>query len=231
MLSDETSRKVFNHLVLYRLLPLPLFTNDAYDPTSPHYYNNEILKTSENEVFLDVGASVGDTILSYINNAGKYSKIYAYELSNQRMEECRSNLKGYENIIFRQVGVGKENGELNFKEYVKDGFLQSDNSDLNLAIKSNTQMPIVKLDDDVDDNVTFIKMDIEGMELDALEGATEILKNNKPKLAISIYHYDTDFWEIPLLIYNINPQYRFYIRHYSKINNLETVLYAVCHGN
>ena len=77
-----------------------------------------------------------------------------------------------------------------------------------------------------DENVTFIKMDIDGAELDALKGAKAIIQKNKPKLAISIYHKPEDIIEIPLLLHEILPEYKFYIRHYS-IYSVETVLYAI----
>jgi len=216
---DDKSRHVFNNLVLYRIQPDLRFIHSIYDP-GPQYYDNEIIKTDENEIFLDIGSSIGDTILSYINSGGKYRRIYAYELSDERMKICRENTQKYENIIYRQVGVGDEAGVQNFVEYIKDGYMQVTNRDANKKV-------IVKLDDDVTEHVTFIKFDIEGMEMDAIKGTTQLIQKCKPKLAISIYHYDTDFWEIPLTIYNINSDYRFYLRHYYKNSNMETVLYAV----
>ena len=81
------------------------------------------------------------------------------------------------------------------------------------------------MDDVVDEKVTFIKMDIEGAEYEALLGAKETIQKNKPKLAISIYHKPEDIISIPKLIKSMVPNYRLYIRHYSNADN-ETVLYA-----
>ena len=81
--------------------------------------------------------------------------------------------------------------------------------------------------DSVIDNVTFIKMDVEGAEYKALEGAEKVIKECKPKLAISVYHKPVDIVEIPLLIMDMVPEYKFWLRHYST-NVYETVLYAVC---
>lgn len=75
------------------------------------------------------------------------------------------------------------------------------------------------------ERVTFIKMDIEGAERDALKGAAQIIREQKPKLAVSIYHRPDDVIEIPKLILSLRPDYRLYIRHYSLLSN-ETVLYA-----
>lgn len=85
----------------------------------------------------------------------------------------------------------------------------------------------ISLDEVVKDKkVTFIKMDIEGSELNALKGAESIIKKNKPRLAICIYHKPEDILELPLYILELIPEYRFYIRHYSS-HIWETVLYAV----
>lgn len=69
-------------------------------------------------------------------------------------------------------------------------------------------------------------MDIEGAEYKALLGAEKTIKKYKPKLAICIYHKPEDVWEIPMLIHKINPNYRFYVRHYS-LTTPETILYAI----
>ena len=76
-----------------------------------------------------------------------------------------------------------------------------------------------------DENITFIKMDIEGSELKALEGARNTIIRNKPKLAICIYHKPEDIIEVPFYLLSLVPEYKFYIRHYSSCL-WETVLYA-----
>lgn len=78
-----------------------------------------------------------------------------------------------------------------------------------------------------DKKVTFLKMDVEGSELRALLGAKGIIQQQKPKLAICIYHKSWDFVDLGRQILDIVPDYRFYIRHYAS-DTCETVLYAVC---
>ena len=75
------------------------------------------------------------------------------------------------------------------------------------------------------ERATFIKMDIEGSEYQALLGAEQTIKKYHPRLAISLYHKPEDVLEIPYLIHKMNPDYRFIIRHYAS-NMTETVLYA-----
>lgn len=78
----------------------------------------------------------------------------------------------------------------------------------------------------VSEKITFIKMDIEGAEYNALLGCKKIIKEQRPKLAICIYHKPEDIIQIPSLILSLNEEYIFYIRHYSTIWG-ETVLYAL----
>jgi hypothetical protein len=76
---------------------------------------------------------------------------------------------------------------------------------------------------------TLIKMDIEGAEADALQGAGVTLRSAAPTLAISVYHFPTDLWTIPLLINRLMPSGRLYLRHYT--NEIDdTVCYAVPPG-
>lgn len=73
--------------------------------------------------------------------------------------------------------------------------------------------------------VNFIKLDVEGSELKALIGAKNIIQAFKPKLAISIYHKNEDFYEIPLYLDALALGYEFYIDHFT-IHREETVLFA-----
>jgi FkbM family methyltransferase len=82
------------------------------------------------------------------------------------------------------------------------------------------------IDNLLHDEVTFIKMDIEGSEYKALLGAKDTIAKYKPKLAICVYHKPEDIWQIPLLIHEINPDYTYWLRHYSYLQS-ETVLYAL----
>lgn len=84
-----------------------------------------------------------------------------------------------------------------------------------------------KLDDVLSDKkVTVLKMDIEGAEVQGLNGAKNIIISQKPKLAICLYHTPEHLWEIPLLIHEMRPDYKMIIRHHSVQNYTDTVLYA-----
>ena len=110
-------------------------------------------------------------------------------------------------------------------------YLASDNevSSVNqLAEKGTLAVPIVKIDDDIEEDVTFIKMDIEGGEEKALLGCLDKIKKNHPKLALSVYHNHKDIWKIARIIHDADPSYHFYVRYYGgPIFPTEYILYAV----
>lgn len=62
--------------------------------------------------------------------------------------------------------------------------------------------------------------------MDALMGCRNLIINNKPKLAVCVYHKPSDLWEIPLYIYSLNPQYKIFLRHHT-YTLTETVCYAI----
>ena len=89
------------------------------------------------------------------------------------------------------------------------------------------KVQVVTLDDYVyDEKPTFIKMDIEGAEMEALIGARRIIQTYKPKLAVCLYHKPQDLFEIPIYIKSLNEDYRLYIRQYAN-SRYETVCYAL----
>ena len=92
--------------------------------------------------------------------------------------------------------------------------------------KAAYQIPVINIDAiESCKEATWIKMDIEGSEMQALEGARETIKNNRPKLTICIYHSDEDMIQIIEYIHSLVPEYQLYVRHHSK-DAVDTVLYA-----
>ncbi|MBR1736811.1 MAG: FkbM family methyltransferase, partial [Firmicutes bacterium] len=224
MLEDERSKEVFLKLIQYRLLPTVKFLETAADTQIHQYFDKSFVECDENEVFVDCGGFIGDTVMDFADMYGKYKKIYTYEPSKENIKEVENNLKDYKNVVIRNCGVGEKAEKLPISG--------SSSSTSFLAASSNTDdncdyVEIINLDEDIDEPVTFIKMDIEGFEIPALLGAKNHIKNDKPKLAICTYHIVSDMWEIPLLIKTINPDYKFYLRHYRPDVNWESVIYAI----
>jgi choline-glycine betaine transporter len=88
-------------------------------------------------------------------------------------------------------------------------------------------VPVVALDDVLHAQpVSLIKLDIEGAEADALQGARRLIEKYRPGLAICLYHFPHHLWSIPLWVAELNLAYRFYYRAYEQ-STFETVLYAL----
>ena len=87
--------------------------------------------------------------------------------------------------------------------------------------------PVVGLDEIAHgDRVTYIKMNIEGAEIDALRGAAQTIRRWRPKLAVAAYHRPADLWQVPALIREIHPGYRLYLRQHDG-GLIESVVYAL----
>ena len=188
-----------------------------------HYFDLDLLPNLKDEIFVDVGAYIGDTILDYISTYGEasYKKIYAYELSEENIKFLKQNLNGNKNIIPKQNAVLEENKILKYSDNI-------DSSATKLEESGELSVQGVSLDSDLEENITMLKMDIEGGEKNALIGAKEHIKKGKVKLLISVYHNNTDLFTLPKLIRDYNPNYNLHLRYYGgPIFPTEIVLIAL----
>lgn len=177
------------------------------------------------EVFVDGGCFDGKSSQTFVKWAkDSAKKVYAFELDKENALSCRKTLGMLEAVEYEMIekGLYSTTGSLGFlRDEAGNGY----GSKLETG-KADITVPVTCIDDVIKERVTFIKMDIEGAEYEALKGAENNIKKYKPKLAICVYHKPEDIWEIANLILEMDNTYRFYIRHYSLID-VETVLYAV----
>lgn len=190
----------------------------------PHYFDLDLIKCNNKEIIVDLGAYVGDTVLDYFNYYGtdNYSKIYCYEITDESFLILKNNLSYYPNVKFIKKAVSNKVGNLYFQKSVVD------NSANVIVDDGDEVIPATTLDEDIKECVSMIKMDIEGSEAKAIEGAKRHIINDHPKLLISVYHNHEDIWKIPKMIDDICSGYKFYLRYYG--NNVfptETVLVGI----
>lgn len=187
------------------------------------YFDLDELTFAEDEVFVDVGAFDGQTSLEFVRRNPKFGHIYMFEPDEGNRQRCRANIDACETkdkMTIISKGLWSKTAELSFKSSRSGStiMVEGDGSDT---------VSVVSLDETLGhEKVTFIKMDIEGAEAEALTGAKEIIREQSPKLAISIYHKVYDILEIPQLILGMNPNYQFFLRHYT-VGASDTVLYAL----
>lgn len=194
--------------------------------TDDQYYPEGIIKLTDKESFVDVGAYNGDTVLEFIKRTdGKFNAIHAFELDESNydtMEKRINEVKHLADISLYNIGLSDREEEV----FYETGASGSQSSFINKTGSSGNCAKVARLDDVVKEQVTFIKMDIEGSELLALSGAEETIRKHKPKLAICVYHKPNHLWEVPFYIKKINPKYKIYFRHHSPLE-YETVCYAI----
>jgi len=230
MLADDESKRVYASIICNRIAFGQYLYNDIY---SDGEYFSGFFEFSDDEVFVDCGAYNGDTILRFLNipspsNIRKFKEIHAFEVNSHNFKELEkivANIKEKNNVTIycHHAGVWDKPGSLSFSKE-KNGSLQSISVNKNGGIFISETVPVVRIDDVVND-ATFIKMDIEGAELNALKGAENTIKSKAPKLAVCIYHQLNDFWEIPIYLKTIMPDYEFFVRHHTT-DYAGTVLYA-----
>lgn len=213
LLADEDSRTIVDILVERR----NHYINDYKDICLDNqYFIDEIFIKSDQEVYIDAGTFDGATLLAFqewVNN--QYKRIYAFEMDKKNYLKLKDVCNQHDLIIYN-AGVWNKNETV----YYTPG-----ESSSRITSAGKEKIECIALDSLIKEKVTFIKMDIEGAELKALEGCKNIIAHDKPKLAICLYHKPEHLWEIPFYIHQLVPQYKFYIRHHSK-DFCETVLYA-----
>lgn len=197
---------------------------ESFEKNFSHYFDLDIVKCDENEVIVDAGAFIGDTVIDYINNYGiqNYKKIYCYDITQSNIEALKINLKNYHNIICYNKALSNNQEPL----YISQNSISTS---ANMVTQNGSEkIESSTLDIDIKEPITLIKMDIEGYEKKALEGAKNHIKNDKPKLLISVYHNHEDLWKIPKIIREYNKDYKFYLRCYgTRIFPTEIVLIAI----
>ncbi len=222
-LSDEKSKEVFSFC-------LNIWASNVFSykeiKTDHQYFEKGIVNIKHDEVFVDVGAFDGDSFEEFILNAPNgFEKYIAFELNPNNAKVFREKLLKFDEKIAEKVtiiekGVSNVNAEIFLGNDTNSSKISDDNMD------NSIKGEIVRIDDVLDEKITFLKMDIEGAELDALEGSKELIKKYKPTLAICVYHHPSHIWEVPNYIKSLVPGYKIYIRHYTDTDN-ETVCYAI----
>lgn len=176
----------------------------------------------DDEIVVDAGAYDGATAIQFLEwGKGKVKRVYSFELDPENAAKCEENLRPYaDKVPLVKKGTWDKN-EVMYADAAR-GAVSS------ISTKGSTKVYLTSIDSVVqDERVTFIKMDVEGAELQSLMGARNTIIKNHPRVAICAYHKSSDLYELPEYILSIVPEYKFYLRHYSSCV-YETVLCAYC---
>jgi FkbM family methyltransferase len=192
-----------------------------YGKHNKMYFHESFLKPAKDECYIYVGCLDGETIEGFISFNGGYKRIVVLEPDKENYRRTANKIKGIPNVELIDKGAWSGSGLLRF-----DGKANADSA---ISESGDSEIQVIAIDEIVDnEKVTFIKMDIEGAEYDALKGAGSVILRNAPKLAICVYHAPEDIVRVPLYLQSLVPDYKFYLRHHNYYPFWrDTVLYAV----
>jgi len=188
------------------------------------YRYGTIVEPKLGDIVFDIGAYVGDTALWFSKAVGPQGRVYAFEPEPNNFEKLKANLERNKvtNVIPLQLALSENEGEMQIAS--------GGGSSAITETADGASVEVTTVDKFVEANklprVDFIKMDVEGHELKVLAGARETIKTVKPSLALSAYHRGDDLIELPKFLLELDPNYKFYLRHCGP-SWAETVLYVV----
>lgn len=219
LLGDEESLQVLYQFIKAKLISD--FSEFCKPCDEPQYFVSSIAFSKGYERFVDCGAYSGDSILAGLSYGILFQSVVCFEpdeknfaLLHQNLESC----KDIQTAICFPCGVADRAGKFFFTNQGTAGSHISECGEEMIQCVSLSEAL-------VGFHPTFIKMDIEGAEYRAILGAKKILMEDKPDLAISVYHKNEDIWRLPLLIHAIVPEYKFFLRSHG-LYGVDTVLYA-----
>lgn len=219
LLDEEESIRVLYQFVKAKL-------NSDFDAfcrpcDEPQYFVPSIAFSKGYERFVDCGAYVGDSILTGLQHGIPLQSVVCFEPDAKNFASLHKNLENcptLQTAICFPCGVSERAGKFFFTNQGTAGS--------HISAYGTEMIQCVPLSEALMGfHPTFIKMDVEGAEHGAILGARKILEEDKPDLAISVYHKNDDIWRLPALLHSIVPEYRFYLRSHG-FYGVDTVLYA-----
>lgn len=222
LLADDGSRRQFAGQLEWRLTAD--YSALAAPTTDDQYFVPGLVSLGEHSVFVDSGAFDGDTLRGFISAThGRFDGVVAFEpdpVSFAQLESFVASLppETRSKVSTRREATGDEACVMHFDA--------SGGTDAHASRDGHgIPVPCVRLDD-VIERATYIKMDIEGGEEGALRGASLLIHEQAPDLAICLYHRPGDFYRIPLLMRELDPTSSIHCRGH-EVDGLEFVAYAL----
>lgn len=185
------------------------------------YFGMQFIDFQEDEVFVDVGATNLDTTLDLLERCACVRKVFAFEPDPQNFRKCMEikEARGLEQVELYPYGTWEKRGKVLFDA--------KGNNLSQVSIHGDTEIQTVTVDEIVgEERVTYLKIDVNGAELESLKGARNTILREHPRIAVAVYYRPEDMLVLPTYIASLVPQYKFYLRHHSN-TAAKTILYAV----
>ncbi|MEW6415507.1 MAG: FkbM family methyltransferase [Pseudomonadota bacterium] len=217
VLEDEESRRVFDDVMNFRLSG-DLRAMARFDYAAERQYFEAFCELAHGEVFVDGGGYDGFTTLEFARRCPAYARIHFFEPVEAAMQTARAKLEGLGNVVYHSVGLFDAKAALPFDANAGSASRISEDGEGVIHVD--------RLDDVVPDRVSFVKLDLEGVEVQALRGMRRHIVEDAPKLAVAVYHHPSDLWRIPEFVLGLRSDYAVYLRHYTE-SWTESVAYFV----
>jgi FkbM family methyltransferase len=217
-LADDRSRDVLDALIGFRLTLDPETLAGVLDHDL--YGAKDLPPPPDPSVYVDAGTFDGDSIRLYLDRYGERCKaVHGFEPDPRTFQRLKANFAADPRVVPHNAGLSDKRGRLSFKDDASRASI--------LTEEGGVAVDVIGLDEALAGGpASVIKMNIEGAELAALEGAAGTLRRYRPTLMLSLYHRPSDLWRIPEAVDRIAPGYRFYFRQHDG-GTIESVLYAI----
>ena len=216
-LHDDESKETLIRIIHFRLSHDLNFMRGFTDAQHRQYFEDFLKLKSAGESFADVGSFDGYTSDYFIKQCPEYAAVYAFEPEPKNMVIVKQRLAGFPRVHYYEHGLSNASQILRF---------DASGSCSKISEAGDLEIKVERLDDVLQDRLTFVKMDIEGAERPALEGAKQAILQHHPRLALSVYHLFDDLWQIPRQVLSYRDDYDLYVRHYTEGVD-ETVMFFI----
>lgn len=209
--NDDASTEVFRQQLSWRLRGE--FSQIGL-PAPDQYFPRDIITRCTDEAFVDGGAFNGDTLRAL---PWPFRLAWAIEPDPNNLKELKAMIPNQ--VVICETALGETTGRTRFNAA---GTMASA-----CSVIGDAEVDVSTLNDLLEgESPTFLKLDIEGAELEALRGAREVLLRSQPVVAICVYHRPDDLWAIPLYIKELMPEHKFALRIHAH-DGFELVFYAI----
>ncbi len=222
LMADEQSKKVFECIIRYKLSGDIEYLRRCETPADEKF---ELLNIGIEETYVDLGAYNGDTLVEFLNETSmQFKKLYAMEPDHKNYLKLKRRLYMIGSALLEAYNCGAWECETTMTFSMRAG--RSTKVDTNSVRCREVKM--MSVDTMLQGGeATYIKYDVEGSELPALNGTKQTIANYKPKLCVAVYHRNEDMFTLPLLVKSMNKKYKIYLRHHPYVPDWDTNIYCL----
>jgi FkbM family methyltransferase len=219
-LQDTQSRSVINAVIKHRVTLDTKHLAAVKDVGVTQWFDPEFIKPNPRAVFVDGGAFDGDTAEAFRKFNGPAQAIHAFELDPEIAARAKLRLAIYSEAVVHPQGLSDGPARIPFvSSGITDGRIDA-------SALSDRYADVVSVDETVHEDVTYLKLDVEGAESLAISGAKVQIRTNSPVIGLAAYHKPGDPWLLTTQLMALNKTYQYFMRHYTDLG-FETVIYAI----